>query len=437
MCGDSLGRTDDTMSGYNPGGPQDPSGEYGLTPQGSTGGYESVPGAPQGGYEQGGGFDQSGPSYLAPGQQGHQSAGGYAGQAAPPNQGPPQGYQGPPQGYQGPPQGYQNPPPYGQQGYPGQPPFGTPPKKKSSAGLILGIVGGVVALLLIAGVGGYFVIVNSRPDSMVKEYFEALAAGDAEKALSFAANDPSDPTLLTDEVLEASNALATITDVTITNRTERTVRVSYRIGGELDSVNYEVTKTSDGWKMREVAFPIGVVAGVKNVPAVINGVKVADVEKALVFPGTYEFATSSKHLAWTEPQQTLRGGTLQVPISTRVELTDGGEDAARQAIRDRWDTCMKKRELKPKGCPFQLASLNGTVDKSTIRWSADPHPAKTWVIMPLRDATRLEGRAVYGLRLAFDYSSGSNKYHYDRTVSLSLNIYLDMTQKKPEVHWET
>lgn len=430
MSGDSLGRTDDSMSGYNSGGPQDPGGEYGLTPQGSAGGYESAPG----GYETPGtdasGFGQpGGPTFLGPGQgqvspgqpgfqQGYQPTGGYAGQA-------------------GPPQAHQGPPPY-QQGPGGPPPYGMapPPQKKSSTGLVLGIVGGVVALLLIAGVGGYFYVMNSRPDSMVKEYFEALAAGDADKALSYAANEPTDTTLLTDEVLKASNALGAITDVSITSRSEKTVRVSYRIGGQLDSVNYEVVKTDDGWKMREVAFPLGVTGTVKNVPLEINGARVKDAEDALVFPGTYELSTGSDYLAWSEPKQTVRGGTLQMPLTTTAELTDAGEKAARDAIRDLWDTCMDKKDLKPKGCPFQLAQLNGTVDKSSIRWSADPHPAKSWVIMPLRDATQLEGRTIYGLRLVFDYTNGGNSYHYDRTVTLSLNIYMDLTKEPLVVHWD-
>jgi hypothetical protein len=117
------------------------------------------PGAP--------GYDQTQPGgYPDQGYQGQQGQQGY------PDQGyPTQGYQDPasaPPGY-GPPQsappGYgpaSAPPGYGQPGF-GDPGYAPPPPpKKSNMGLIIGLVGGVVAILLCVGLlgTGYLVFFN-------------------------------------------------------------------------------------------------------------------------------------------------------------------------------------------------------------------------------------------------------------------------------------
>ncbi len=404
------------MSGYTPNGPQGngPQGNdpYGLTPQGS-GGYESAPGgyeSPTGGFDGGGQFGQG-------------YGGGYAGQAAPPPQPQPQ-----PSPYQ---QGFQGPPGYGQ-----QPPyggFGVPQQKKSSTGLALGIVGGIVALLLIGGVGGFFLIKNNRPDQTVLDYFAALQAGDADKALSLARQRPSDLSLLTDEVLKASNELGAITDVQVNGRTDRSVRVSYRLDGSQTYATINVTKVSGDWKLRDVAFPVGMMSA-EDGSLFLNGIEVK--KGAVAFPGLYEVGTGSKHLEWSQETVTVRPDETANVMPLSLSISDDGEQAARDAIRAKWDSCMKKKELQPKGCPFQM-KLNGTVNSDTIRWSADPHPADTWVMMPLTDPTKVSGPAAYGLRLSFDYTAGGESYHYDKNVPLRLSIYFDFTQEELEVHWET
>lgn len=388
------------MSGYTPNGPPG-SDPYGLAPQGS-GGYDG----PQGGYESPpGGSDQFG--------QGH--GGGYSGQAAPP---PHQPYGQPPPSY--------GPPPHG--GY------GMPQPKKSSTGLVLGIVGGVLALLLIGGVGGFFLLRSNRPDQMVLDYFAALQAGDADQALSFAQQRPSDTSLLTDEVLRKSNELGAIRNVEISSRSGSTVRVNYQIDGSPAFATLQVTETNDGWKLRTAAFPISVMARSDAAPLLLNGVEV--VEGAVAFPGVYEVDTGSQHLSWNQDEVVIRADDAAVLLPLTLTISDDGEEAARDAIRATWDTCMEKRELKPKGCPFQM-ELDGTVKSDTIRWSAEPHPADVWQMAPLTDPTKVSGPVSYGLRLVFDYTRGGESYTYDKTVTLRLSVYFDFTEDELQTHWES
>jgi hypothetical protein len=137
--------------------PYDPNGQF--NPQ-APGGPPSEPANPswQGGYGTpsqasggyGGGYGQPAPGYAP--QSGYPSSGGYPpqGGAPEPGQAPPSGY---PQQPGFPQTGY---PSQGYPGYPGAQAYGVPPtpKKKNTLPIILGSIGGVVALCCVLSVIG-------------------------------------------------------------------------------------------------------------------------------------------------------------------------------------------------------------------------------------------------------------------------------------------
>ncbi|MGH3746535.1 MAG: hypothetical protein ACRDT8_03960 [Micromonosporaceae bacterium] len=238
--------------------------------QGQPGGYDP--------YGQGGGY---GAPYGQP-------SGPPAGYGQP--SGPPAGYgqpSGPPAGYgqpSGPPAGYD---PYGQQpggygqpaggyggpGY-GQPggmlPMGFPPAapKKSSTGLILGIVGGVVALALLGVVAFIFLGGSGSPTAVVESYLVAVKDQDVDAAKDYVCSDQQ----IDDEVFDGGDfggQSKMEMDLSWQNVTEKSndgskavvtadIHIKIEIDGESQEGNgtfeFEVVDES-GWKVCDVTPP--------------------------------------------------------------------------------------------------------------------------------------------------------------------------------------
>ncbi|MFG2003374.1 hypothetical protein ACGFNU_29865 [Spirillospora sp. NPDC048911] len=149
------------MSGWNPppgqggpGGEQGGPGGYGQQPPQQPG-YPSQSPPYGGGNVPPGGYGQQPGGYEPPG--GYGQPGSY-GQPTQPGQ--PGGY-----GQPGQPGGYGQPGSYGQPGGYGQPgPYGGPPRRKSSLGLIIGLIVGAAVVVLIASVAVFMATGDSGPD---------------------------------------------------------------------------------------------------------------------------------------------------------------------------------------------------------------------------------------------------------------------------------
>jgi len=305
----------------------------------------------------------------------------------------------------------------GQQPYPGQqqygpqgpvPPYapaGQPPGKPRGKGaLILGITGGVVVLAVIASflvlrnpvlpvtpqlpattasvpsgaatVPGATVTPVTQTDTAqaaVQGYLQAVSGGDSASAIAYAANPPVEQSLLTDEMLAANQAVAPITDITITEGTgsdHQTVQAAYNLGGTPVSTTFEVTRVNGAWKLDSVAAPLPLdLSGTVGVDLAINGVPLLNINPA-VFPGRYTVESVS---GWYK----LSGGTVQVdnatPSSSSTEpkllLASSGVSAIRKAAQAKLNSCLKKNSLAPAGCGFgTYLPGNNKVRSSSINW---------------------------------------------------------------------
>ncbi len=231
------------------------------------------------------------------------------------------------QAYPGPQQPYPTQPPYAAQAQQPYGPVAQPPAQpKGKGGLILGILGGVIVLGLIAvfaiprgttvptpvaTAGGTTQTAMAPPATgavAVQGYLEAVASGDSASAIAFGVRPPLEQSLLTDEMLAANRAAAPITDIATTEGTgddHQTVQATHNLGGAQVSTTFEVTRVNGAWLLDAIAAPLPLdLASTVGVDLTINGVDVAYVNPQ-VFPGKYTVATSS---GWYK----VSGGTAQV-----------------------------------------------------------------------------------------------------------------------------
>lgn len=262
-----------------------------------------------------------------------------------------------------------------------QPPAPRPaPRGGLSTGAIVGIVLGGVALLLIpllvvAGIGlfGFFRALGPGvpgPDDgalrvaeeTVESYLGAIAAGDADAALTHVWADDETAELLTDEVLGVSMELAPMSDIEVGEATgtdygDALVPVSFRLGDE------RVERTFEVWSGGGDAEIIdGLVAAslyqFVDLGLSVNGVP-ASGELVALFPGVYEFAIDNEHF-------TLDGGAV-IRLATPEDeyqsyefvpvLTDEAEQTFRDLVRASLEECLAMTTLTTP-CGFDAPAMS-------------------------------------------------------------------------------
>jgi hypothetical protein len=311
---------------------------------------------------------------------------------------PPGGY--PPGGP--PPGGY---PPGG--GY-GGPPVGAPPPVPPGSGPKRGrriaIIAGAVVLVLAAGTAIAVVATRDKPTTTappqssqqaspggttpggtgstaapaattasdaVKGYLQALSSGDAQAALSYAADPVSGP-LLTNSVLADSHKRAPLTTVdvpAVADPDATSVPATYQLGKTPVSESFNVIKVGDQWKLTQVtkAVDVGLVRQA-SVPMKINGVTIA-ASTVTLLPGSYAFTTGLSYLSYgSKSTVLLKSPSDQANVySLRATLTSAGKRAVVSTAKKRYQKCLKAHALKPSNCPFGGTSTY-TYKASTIRW---------------------------------------------------------------------
>lgn len=278
-----------------------------------------------------------------------------------------QPYPGQPYGAQ-PNPGQAYPPPPG--AMPGQPPTGVPPKRSNKTILLIGA--GVVAVIIVIAVivamlpkAGFPGPAGSAPApaksgaDAARGYLEALAAGDSAAALSYAEQVPADTSLLTDEVLAASNAVTPITDIQVVEPASdyAPISVSYLLGDETVSTQFYASNASGAWKLDSVTRDLSIL-DMNGIALTINGAPVQG-SRVTLFPGSYSlvptnnlYAVDGGAFVITSPQD-LTSHTMQLGLSST------GEQKLRAAAQAQLKHCLKQTSLAPKGCGFSIRA-NGT-----------------------------------------------------------------------------
>ncbi len=212
----------------------------------------------------------------------------------------------------------------------------------------------------------------SRPSDAVAGYLQALAAGDAVAALSFAADPAPTGPLLTNEVLVESGDRAALSEIqvpVVEDQNATSVSATYTLGKSTVSESFDVVKVADNWKLSravkdlDIAFIVG-----GSVPVVINGVEV-DQESVAVLPGSYAFTTGLPYVGYGSKNVVLVKSPYVEADTYRIEsqLTKSGRKAVISATKKSYNKCLDAHSLSPKNCPMNFKSKY-SYSKSTITW---------------------------------------------------------------------
>jgi flagellar basal body-associated protein FliL len=211
-----------------------------------------------------------------------------------------------------------------------------------------------------------------RPSDAVSAYLQALAAGDAVAALSYAADPAPTGALLTNEVLAESRNRAALTEIqvpVVEDQNATSVSATYTLGNSGVSESFDVVKVADAWKLSRAVKDLDlsfIVGG--SVPVKINGVKV-DQDSVAVLPGSYEFTAGLPYVGYGSKNVVLVKSPYVEADTSRIQsqLTKSGEKAVISVTEKSFNKCLKAHSLNPKNCPMKHDSKY-RYTKSTITW---------------------------------------------------------------------
>jgi hypothetical protein len=310
------------------------------------------------------------------------------GQPTPPGYPPAPGYQVPQQpGYQAPQQPWGYPPPPGQQ------------QPRAGKGRTIAIVAAVVVLGLV--VGGFAAAQFLRPGQpvtaptpagstsrpgqptvpnvnaatsadAVRGYLEALAAGNAGAAIAYGQVTPPDTTFLTDAVLAEQRSRAAITEISVPALADpraSSVPASYRLGTSAVTATFAVRETGGTFKLRDSVATVDLTAARSPlVPMKLAGVTVTS-GRVYLFPGVYPVTAGNRNFTYRSAAVTVRTPGSQSASGLTLTVSSAGTAAMVKAAGARLKSCLKKNEVRPKGCGFGVRVPTGVkLRTSSIDW---------------------------------------------------------------------
>ena len=217
-----------------------------------------------------------------------------------------------------------------------------------------------------------------RPSDAVAAYLQALVAGDATAALSYAADPAPTGPMLTNAVLAKSQQRAPLTGIdvpVVEDQNAKSVSATYTLGNSAVSESFDVVKVGSTWKLSRAVKDLDLSFIVDGpFPLKINGVKVAQ-QSVAVLPGSYAFSTGLPYVSYGSKNVVLVKSPFAEANTYNIQsqLTNAGKKAAVSAAKKSYNKCLKAHSLTPKNCPQKFNSKY-RYDKSTITWTEAGNP---------------------------------------------------------------
>lgn len=219
---------------------------------------------------------------------------------------------------------------------------------------------------------------------VVRQYLEAVAAGDAKRALALGAEPPVRPSPLTQRLLTVTLRTAPLRDIEVPEVADpdpREVTASFTLGRRSHVEALEVVNTDDGWRLRQayatLSFPEWFVIGSQ---LRVNGLAVDPNTPVAVLPGRYEIG--SAHWAYDyfgEPTLVVTNPQLADLPPAEHFPTRAAMDAYRREVKRRLARCMQAKSLNTwqvnPQCPFGWRNTGkDAVRVASVRWSVVEPP---------------------------------------------------------------
>lgn len=196
-------------------------------------------------------------------------------------------------------------------------------------------------------------------DATVVAYFEALADGDSNRALTFG-DRPYDETFLTDDVLSKQLAVAPITDISAEVKQESDRRaevdVGYMLGDRRVYTTVQLDQHDSGWRLVSVSARFRSPESVRR-PLRVFGTDISDWGAMEFFPGVIPFEAADSEREYVIPRLIPHGfkaeygvrGQLVIPgpssdylpdsAEVNYDLSARGEGAVNAAVQAYADAC--------------------------------------------------------------------------------------------------
>jgi hypothetical protein len=278
----------------------------------------------------------------------------------------------------------------------------------------------------------------ARPSDAVTAYLQALAAGDAVAALSYAADPAPTGPLLTNEVLAESVNRAALSEIqvpVVEDQNAQSVSATYTLGDSAVSESFDVVKVGDSWRLSRAVKDLDlsfIVGG--SVPVKINGVEV-DQDSVAVLPGSYEFTTGLRYVGYGSKNVVLVKSPYVEADTYRIQsqLTKSGKKAVISATEKSYNKCLKANSLNPKNCPMKFESKY-RYNKSTITWQqAGGDPFRKPKVTFGETQARVE--IPLNLRLAGSCTHQGRSGNCSGTLTGRSVAVVKVTEKPLDVKW--
>lgn len=252
------------------------------------------------------------------------------------------------------------------------------------AGWFVGVLTAVLVAL------GALALINRtvyEPAGQVRQYFQALRAGDGERALGILGAEvpDSNAAMLSGEAV--SNSLKTLKDLTVKNTEiqgdHATVTVAYTLDETPQTTDFHLTKVGshwgvfDQWHIDSTELPTVHVSSSSVDAATLNNEKVAvdngNRDFAVFYPG--EFTVAYESSLFSSQEQTV---AVTSPTSTPQDLTvalkpsESAINSVRYQVQSQLDKCATQNTLYPAGCPFEYP-FDGRV-QGDVSWKITDYP---------------------------------------------------------------
>lgn len=321
----------------------------------------------------------------------------------------------------------------------------TPPRSRSRW---IAAVAFVVVAVLVAGIAWLLRpqppasgVPSATPQEAVAGYLDALVAADADRALEYALNRPTDTSLLTADVLKRSQKeakLAVVSVPEVEGGTMVTVPAEVTLDDEPATISFTVSETEVGWRLGQVTSTIDPGALPSSLKASLNGVRLADSTHVEVFPGVYVFDQELPQLELEGNRVTVSAVGEDIPAGLHAVLTARGEKAAGKIAAAALKKCLAKKNPSPEGCPNSVAvDKNQKIATKSIRWNlvGDPWKGATYTL-DAADPTQARGATTLKLRFRCTLSEGGETYAVDQTNSVKVRYALSVVDTKEPVVWQ-